>query len=155
MCLNFSYFQSTLHLMQYTYQDTFSTAQSSFWICWFWYLLVLLPYFCFTSSTLAKLFPLRDFLIWGNEKSLFGWDQVNRESGAWGSCRFLSKNFWTCSMVWAGVLVNHPSWNGQMCRKRLQKKFTEAKHSLSQLCQVVHWYRWVPRTLTWQGKPVL
>ena len=29
-CLNFSDFQSTLHLMQYTYQDFFFTAQNSF-----------------------------------------------------------------------------------------------------------------------------
>ena len=29
-CLNFSDLQGTLHLMQYTYQDFFSTAQNSF-----------------------------------------------------------------------------------------------------------------------------
>ena len=29
-CLNFSHLQSTLHLMHYTYQDVFSTAQNSF-----------------------------------------------------------------------------------------------------------------------------
>ena len=29
-CLNFSHPQSTLHLMQYTYQDIFSTAQTAF-----------------------------------------------------------------------------------------------------------------------------
>ena len=29
-CLNFSHLQSTLHLMQYTYGDIFSTAQNSF-----------------------------------------------------------------------------------------------------------------------------
>ena len=31
--------QSTLHLMQYTYWDSFSTAQNSFWTCRFWCLL--------------------------------------------------------------------------------------------------------------------
>ena len=30
--------------------------------------------------------------------------------------------------------------------KESSKKFTEAKCSLSQQCQLVHWYRWVPRT---------
>ena len=35
-----------------------------------------------------------------------------------------------------------------------KKKFTEAEHSLSQQCQLVHCYRWVPRTLTYWGKPV-
>ena len=43
--LNFSHYQSTLHLIQYTYQDIFSTAQNSFWACWFWCLLVLLSFF--------------------------------------------------------------------------------------------------------------
>ena len=44
-CLNFSHLQNTLHLMQYTYQDFFSTAQNSFWTCWFWCLLQLLLFF--------------------------------------------------------------------------------------------------------------
>ena len=44
-CLNFSHLQSTLHLMQYTYWDFFSTAQNSFWTHQFWCLLVLLPFF--------------------------------------------------------------------------------------------------------------
>ena len=44
-CLNFSHLQSTLHLMQYTYQGVFSTAQNSFWTRQFWCLLVLLPFF--------------------------------------------------------------------------------------------------------------
>ena len=38
---------------------------------------------------------------------------------------------------WANML-NEPS----------KKKFTEAKHSLSQQRQLVHCYRWVSRTLT-------
>ena len=29
-CLNSSHLQSTLYLMQYSYQDTFSTAQNNF-----------------------------------------------------------------------------------------------------------------------------
>ena len=64
-CLNFSQLQSTLHLMQCTYQDVFSTAPNSFWICWYWCLLVLLQFFCFTSSTLVKHFPLMIFFIQG------------------------------------------------------------------------------------------
>ena len=68
---------------------------------------------------------------------------------------FLVKNCCTLSTMWTGALVNNPSWNGQMHWKSLQKKFTEAEHSLSPQCQLVHWYRWFPRTLTQQGKPVL
>ena len=44
-CLNFSHFQSTLHVMRHSYQDTFSTAQNSFWTLQFWCCLVLLPFF--------------------------------------------------------------------------------------------------------------
>ena len=47
---------------------------------------------CFTSSTLAKHFPLRTFFIRGNKKtSHSGRDPGNRAWGAWGSCCFWSK----------------------------------------------------------------
>ena len=45
-------------------------------------------------------------------------------------------------MQWANVL------------NECSKNFTEAEHNLSQR-QLVRWYRWVPRTLTLWGKPVL
>ena len=44
-------------------------------------------------------------------------------------------------------LINHPSWNGQT-RWVFKKKISEAECSLSQQHQLVHWHRWVPRTLT-------
>ena len=54
---------------------------------------ILMPFsafavFCFTSSTLAKCFPLRTFFIWGNKPKKVAWGQgrVNREGGALGSC---------------------------------------------------------------------
>ena len=89
---------------------------------------ILMPFsapavFCSTSSTLAKCF------IGGKEKSCLGRDWVNREGRALGSGWFWSKTA-EHSSVWAGALVNHPSWKGQMCWKSLQKKFTEAQHSL-------------------------
>ena len=70
-CLSFTHLQSTLHLMQYTFQDVFSTAQNSFWTCPFGCLVVLLQFF-FTSSTLAKHFPLRTFFIQGYKKKSLG-----------------------------------------------------------------------------------
>ena len=145
-CWNFSHLQSTLHLMQYTYQDIFSTAQNSFRTLHFWCLLVLLQFFCFTSSTLAKCFPLRTFFIWGSQKeSLSERDWVNREGGAQGSWCFWSKTAdtqrgvgrCTCKspiMKWADAL-------------KVLKKPTEAECRLSQ-GQLVRWYRWIPRTLT-------
>ena len=146
--LNFRHLQSTLHLMQYTYIEmSFPLLKTVFELVDF-DALVLLLFFCFTSSTSAKHFYLGTFFIWGNKKkSQSWWDQVNR-GRALGVMPFLVKNCGTLSMVWAGALLNHPSWNGQTCWKSLQKKITEAECSLSQQCQMVHWYRWVHRTLT-------
>ena len=39
--------------------------------------------------------------------------------------------------------------------KESSKKLTEAEWSFSQHHQLVHWYRWVPRTPTWCRKTVL
>ena len=57
---------------------------------------ILMPFsasagFCFTSSEMAKHFLLRTFFIRGNKKSLLEQDWVNREGGAWQSCRFGQK----------------------------------------------------------------
>ena len=141
-CLNFSHLQSTLHLMQYTYRNIFSSAQNCFWTHWFWCFLVLLLFFCFTSFTSAKHFPLRTFFIWRNKKSLLGRDQVNREGGTRGSCHFSSKT--AEPSLPCGQMCYHEMGK---CVERVLKKYTEAKCSLSQR-QLVHWYRWVPRTLT-------
>ena len=39
--------------------------------------------------------------------------------------------------------------------KSLQKNSLKSQGSLVQQCQLVHWYRWVSKTLTYWGKPVL
>ena len=104
-------------------------------------LLILMPFsasaiFLFHLSTSAKCFPLRTY---------FNWEWIGRV-GHEGSCYFWSKT------------AEHSAWCGRCAHKSpivkwantlsLQKKFTEAKHSLSQQRQLVHWYTWVPRTLT-------
>ena len=107
-----------LHLMQYTYR-----------------------YFFPLLTTVLKLVHFDDFKcfwcflfhLFHISRSHSGQDWVNSEGGAWGSCHFLVKNCWTLSMVWAGALVNHPSWNGQMCWKSLQKK--------------IHWGQMQPLTI--------
>ena len=115
-CLNFSHLQSTLHLMQSTYWNIFPLLKIVL------NSLILMPFFpgiflfvCFTSSTLAKRFPLRTFFIWRDKKYVaqdeIGWiGKVEHGNRA----VFGGVNRWTLSTVWAGVLVNHPSWNGQM-----------------------------------------
>ena len=147
-CLNFSHLQSTLHLTKYTIWDIFSTAQNSFSPLQLLCLLVLLLFL------VSPLPPQQNISLWGlfspgkqKQKATQGEIRWIGRVGHGGHA-ILVKNCWTLSSVWAGALINPPSWNGQMCWKSLQKKFTEAEHSLSQQCQLVHYYRWVPGTFT-------
>ena len=132
-CLSFSHLQSTLHLMEYTYQDIFSHCSKQFLNSSF-----LMPFsasaiFCFTSSTPAKCFPLRIFSSRETKISHLGRDWVNRKVGTQGSCLFLIKNCWTLSTVWAGALVIHPPCRRQTCWKSLKKnnslKLNTASHN--------------------------
>ena len=59
--------------------------------------------FCFTSSTLAKGFPLRTFFIWGHKRSCSEQDWVNGEGGDGGHAIFRSK------------IADHSTWCGQVC----------------------------------------
>ena len=105
---------------------------------------ILMPFsafaiFLFYLFHIGNTFPFEDFFsFWGSKRKICsGPDRVNAEGGAWRSCCFLVKNCWTLSTVWAGVLVNHPSWNGQSHWKILQKKFTElntASHNNASWC---------------------
>ena len=125
-CLNSSHLQSTLHLMQCTYGDIFSTSQNSFRSHRFWCVFMFLPFFGFTCSTLAKHFPMRTFFILGNKEKSPGRRSGESVGRSMRVMMFLVKNCWTLSEVWAGELVNQPSWNGQTCCNSLQEKFTEA-----------------------------
>ena len=93
-----------------------------------------------------KSFPFEDFFHLGGKKFAPGkirW--IGRVKA--GSHTIFSQKLLNTQCMWAGALINHPSGHGQMHLKRLQNKFTETKCSLSQH-QLVHWYSWVPRTLT-------
>ena len=67
-CLNFSHLQSALHLMQYIYQDIFSTAQNSFLS-----LCILRPFSASAAclflffSTSATMFPFGNFFFLGKQ----------------------------------------------------------------------------------------
>ena len=56
-----------------------TTAQNSFWTHWFWCLLVLLLFFCFTFSTWGggEDFLFRKFFIWGDKKKA-AWGEIGR-----------------------------------------------------------------------------
>ena len=90
-CLNLSPSKYSLHLMQYTYQDVFSTAQNSLWTRWFWCLLVLLLFFVSPRPHQQNISLWGRFSIREIKESHSEWDQVNREGGAWGSRCFWSK----------------------------------------------------------------
>ena len=145
--LNFSQLQSTLHLMHYTYQHIFSTAQDSFWT-WFWWLLVLLPFF-------VSLLPRQQNIsLWGPFSS-----RENNKKVTQDKIRWIGRVGHGSHVVFHQKLLNTQSgverWACKLLimkftkvLKRSSKKMHEAEHSLSQQCQLVHWYRWVPRTLT-------
>ena len=91
---NFSHFQSTLNLIQCTYQHIFSTAQNSFWTRRLLCLLVLLPFF------VSPLPHQQNISLWGllssretNKQKSLWWDQVNEGVGL-GIIPFLVKSSW-------------------------------------------------------------
>ena len=104
-CLNFSHLQSTLHLRQYTTKTFFYCSNhflnSSILMAFCASAVLLFHLFHMISSwwhdinmmTSAKCFPLWTFSSRETKKkSCSGWDWVNREGGAWGSCSFWSKS---------------------------------------------------------------
>ena len=154
-CLNFSQLQSILHLMQYTYWDIFSTSQNSFWTLQFWCLLVLLPFFVSPFPRQQNV-SYEDFSHPGEQEKVawseMGWiGRVGHRSHAIFGQKLL--NTW-CGVGRCAGKSPIMKW-ANMLKESSKKKITEAKHSLSQQLQLVHWYRWVLRTLTYWGKPVL
>ena len=109
----------------------FSTAQNRFWTHQFWCVLVLLffvsPLPHQQNGSFWGLFSPRETKEVAQGKIVW-----RGRTGHWGHVIF-GQNCWTPSTMWAGVLVNHPSWNGQMHWKALQKKLAEAEGSLLQL----------------------
>ena len=127
----------------------YSTAQNSFWTRQFWCLLVLLA-FSVHFSHIGKTFPSEDFFFVRETKkeSLGARSPVNREGGAWGSCHIWSetaKHWVRCGQVRSSITQQEM---GKRVERVFKKKFAEAECSLSQQRQLVHWSRWVPRTLT-------
>ena len=115
---------------------------------------ILMPFsasafFCFTSSTSAKYFPLRTFFHQGKPKKSLG-DRDGKigwmgRMGHGGHDVFDQK-CWTLIMVWTSARKS-PIMKWVNTLKESSKKLIEAEHSLSQQRQLVHWYRWIPRKL--------
>ena len=94
----------------------FSTAENSCWTHWFWYLLVLLPFFCFTSSISAKHFPLRIFSSRETEKELLGVWSYEQRGCRMGVMSFFGKKF-LCLYITHHKIGKHVEkihWNWMM-----------------------------------------
>ena len=138
VCLNFSHLQSILHLMQYPYWDSFSTAQNRFWTHWFWCLLVLLPFFA------SPLPHQQNISLWGcfpsgkqkKDTLVKIWDSWVGRVGHWGHAVLGQKLPNTQHGV--GRCTGTSSIMKQAhALKEFSKKFTEAEHSFSQQHQLV------------------
>ena len=91
-CFNLSHLQSALHLMQYTYQDFFPTAQNSFWTWWSCCHLVLLPFFVSPPPHWLDVSLWGRFSSGGTKKEITGrGNGVNRKGGARRLCHVYSK----------------------------------------------------------------
>ena len=144
-CLKFSHLQSTLHLIQYW--DIFSNYSKQFLN-----LLILMPFnasavFCFTSWSTSANIPLWGLFSSEETKKVpqgkIGW--IGRVGH--GVLPFSVKSCWTLSSV-GRCAPKSPIMKWANALQEFSEKFTEAKCSLSQQCQLVHWYGWDPRTLT-------
>ena len=118
-----------------------------FWTCQLWCVLVLVLFFGSLVSTSAKLFPLRIFFHPGKQKKSLGERSGDREGRAQGHAAFGQKLMNTqCHVGRCAGKSPIVKWANML--KESSEKFTEAKHSLSQQRRLVHWYRWVARTLS-------
>ena len=96
------------------------------WTCQFWCLSVLLPFFCLTSSILAKCLLWGLFSMGWGEENHWGWGPVNREGRAWSSCWFWSKT------------SEHSPWCVQVPHHEMGKHVKVFKK--------IHWSRTQPLT---------
>ena len=145
-CLNFSHLQSILSIWYHTLIEVlFPLLKNSFWTFRFWCLLVLLPFF------VSPLPHWQNVSLWGlfssGETKIIcsGWDWVNREGGA---MTFFGQILLNIQHSVGRCTHKSPITRWANTLKVSSEKFIEAEHGLSQHHQLVHWYKWVPRTLT-------
>ena len=137
--LNFSHLQNTLYLVQSTYRDVFFHCSKQFLNSLILMLFNASAIFCFTSSTMTKHFPLRTLFIQRNKKKSL--KMRSGDQGGWGTgvTPFLVKNCWTLSVVWAGAIINHPAWNGQMLWRSPHTQKSSLKPNAAS-CNNGNWY---------------
>ena len=111
--------------------------------------------FLFHSSTWAKPFPLRTFFHPGKQKKPLGVRLGEQSHRGQADHVLFGHNLLETQLSVGRCTGQSPIMKWTNGLKESSKKFTEAERSLSQHHQLLHQYRWVPRTLTSQQKPVL
>ena len=124
----------------------FPTDQNSFWTHPFWCLLVLLLVF------VSSLPDQQNVSLWG----LF--HSRKQRKVTWGKIGWIGRVGHGGHAVFHQKLLNTQRGVGRCTPKspimkwanvlKVFKQIHWSEYSLSQLCQLAHWYRWVPRTLT-------
>jgi len=137
-CYKLNLLQSTVHLMQCTSLNMFSTFQSSPETPAKWCLLMPPSFFFFTSSTSAKRFPLRTFFIRGNKKK-----SHRARSGEYGGWRswvmlFWVKNLFTLKALCAGALSwwSHQLFSFAIPRSKSVGRNSRTHQTNQQDCQL-------------------
>ena len=118
----------------YTYQDIFCTVQNSFWTCWFWCHLVLLPFFVLLLPHQQKVSPWGVFHLGKHKKVARGGIWWIGRAGHRDHDIFWVKNCWTLSTVWVGALVHHHEMGKHIERvfqKNLLKQNTASHNNAS------------------------
>ena len=114
----------TIHLLRYFFHCSKQFLNS----------FIFIPFsasaiFCFTTSTLAKWFPLKTSFIQGNKKSHWGWDWMNRSEGNW------------CHAVFGQKLLNTQSGVGRWAHKSPEMgKCLESSKKIHWGCYNASWY---------------
>ena len=119
----------------------FSTAHNSFWTGWFWCLLVLLPFF-------VSSFPHQNIFHPGKQKKKSRGEIGCIGRVGHGGHAILGQKLLNIQHSVGRCTCKSPIMKWANAFKESSKKFTEVECNLSQQCRLVHWYRWVPTTLT-------
>ena len=114
----------------------------------------VLAIFLFYLFHMGKMFPFEDFFMAGG-----GGRGINRSHSGWrgrvgyGGHAVFSQKLQNTQRGVGRCTCKSPimKW-ANMLKESSKKKITEVERSLSQQHQLVHSYRWVSRTLTWEGE---
>ena len=123
--------------MQYTYQDVFSTAQNSFWTCWFWCLLVLLLFF------VSPLPYQQNSFLWGLFSSM-----ATKNKVTWGEIGWIGRVRHGGHAIFGQKVVSSQCGMGRCVHKSPIVKWSNV---LRESSKNFHWSQMQPLTTTPAG----